>query len=329
MSTAGPPSNSPADHPTATPDRTTAEVVKALEGLGVAMEADAPLGPKTWYGLGGAAQVLAHPSGNAQLAALVHRCVEAHLPLRVLGHGANLLVSDEGVPGVVVVLDDPSWQKMDLDEKTGIATVGAGCDLFQIVPQSVKSGLDGLVHLAGIPGSVGGAIRMNAGGSFGDIGQTVKTVEVMSDQGQVYFRDRDDLEFAYRSSNILAPFILGASFQLEPTDPEELKTRLKEIWFYKKNTQPISERSAGCCFKNPDPQEQPSSDGRPAGMLIDQAGLKGHRLGSARVSELHANFIEADANGKADDVIRLMDHVKQAVQDRFDVALEREVVVWP
>ena len=302
---------------------------EAIADLGIRHQTNAPLGPRTWYGVGGPAEVLAHPASTAQLAALVNRCREKTIPLYVLGSGANLLVRDQGVTGIVVTLDDPAWKGVEIDEDRATITAGAGVDLFQLVTRSAKAGLDGLVHVAGIPASIGGAIRMNAGGAFGDIGSSVARVQVMSDAGQVYYRDRDDLEFGYRRSNIHAPFILSADFQLDSAEPHDLMKRLKEVWFYKKSTQPMSEHTAGCCFKNPDFDQQPAAAGRTAGQLIDQAGLKNHTIGCARVSDLHANFIAAEPNGSADDVADLIQHVQHTVRDRFGVELQREIVIWP
>ncbi|MEM9414005.1 MAG: UDP-N-acetylmuramate dehydrogenase [Planctomycetota bacterium] len=317
--------------PDATPETRPAPDSAALhallDDLSIRCEDDAPLGPLTWYHVGGHAQMLAHPATPAQLGELVRRCREQGVPLRVLGSGANLLVREGVVPGVTVRLDDQHWNTMQVEGNT--VRVGAGYDLHRLVIETAKLGLDGLVQVAGIPASIGGAIRMNAGGTYGDVGQAVKRVQVMSATGQVYFRDRDDLDFTYRSSNIDAPFILEAEFELQPDDAKELLRRVKEIYFYKTNSQPFAEKSAGCCFKNP-PEDDATAGGRPAGMLIDQAGLKGFALGTARVSEVHANFIVADKEGaRAEDVYQLMKHVQAVVRDRFGVALEREVVVWP
>ncbi|MFI4862312.1 MAG: UDP-N-acetylmuramate dehydrogenase [Phycisphaerales bacterium JB063] len=298
-----------------------------LDDLHIKYEDDAPLGPLTWYNVGGHAQVLAHPETPAQLGELVRRCHERGVPMRVLGSGANLLVREGVVPGVTIRLDQPHWNAMQVEGHT--VRAGAGYDLHRLVIETAKLGLDGLAQVAGIPASIGGAVRMNAGGTYGDVGQVVKRVQVMSATGQVYYRDRDDLDFTYRSSNIDAPLILEAEFELQPDDAKELLKRVKEIYFYKTNSQPFSDKSAGCCFKNP-PEDDPHAQGRPAGMLIDQAGLKGFTLGTASVSEVHANFFVADKHhAKAEDVYKLMQHVQAEVQDRFGVHLEREVVVWP
>ncbi|MEO1237622.1 MAG: UDP-N-acetylenolpyruvoylglucosamine reductase, partial [Planctomycetota bacterium] len=194
----------------------------------------------------------------------------------------------------------------------------------KLVPASARAGLSGLVHVAGIPATVGGAVHMNAGGAFGDIGESVRRVRVMSDAGQVFDCDRDDLDFGYRRTNIYEPFILEAEFALDPADPERLMKRYKEIYLHKKNSQPMGDKSAGCCFKNPPPEV-----GAPAGRLIDETGLKGFSIGGASVSDVHANFVVADPKtATSADVLAVMDHVEAVVRDKFGVALERELVVW-
>lgn len=309
-----------------------------LQEMGIRHETDAPIGKaRTWYGVGGRADLLAHPAGVAQLSALAARCHDNGIPTYVLGSGANLLIKDQGVRGVVIRLDDPSFDPIKV-EGTNV-TAGPGVDLFKLVIECAKRGLAGLAHVAGIPASVGGAVRMNAGGAFGDIGSTVKKVHVMAENGQVYCRDRDDLVFGYRTTNIVAPYILDVEFDMDEADPQELARRVKEIFLYKKSTQPMAENSAGCAFKNPSiviPGHEPEEDGPPAptqrvsaGKLIDEAGLKGHRIGGAEVSQRHANFIFTHPGCTAADVLALMDHVKHTVLDHSGVALQREVVVWP
>jgi len=324
-----------------TPD-TPEQLSAILNELGIRHETDAPIGKDmTWYGVGGNAAALAHPAGTAQLSALVARCYDEKVPTYILGSGANLLVKDQGVHGIVIRLDDPSFSQIKI-EGTKI-TAGPGVDLFKLVLESAKAGLAGLAHVAGIPASVGGAVRMNAGGAFGDIGSTVHKVHVMAENGQVYCRDRDDLVFGYRTTNIVAPYILDVEFDMDEADPQEVAKRVKEIFLYKKNTQPMAENSAGCAFKNPtiikpgyEPDPDAGDDGPPpptervsAGKLIDDAGLKGHRIGGAEVSQRHANFIFTHPGCTAADVIALMEHIQQTVLDHSGVSLKREVVVWP
>ncbi|MEM1445557.1 MAG: UDP-N-acetylmuramate dehydrogenase [Planctomycetota bacterium] len=293
-----------------------------LDDLNVPVEQDAPIGSRTWYRCGGNAALLAKPATTAQLSSLIERCNEQMVPVYVMGGGANLLVREAGVDGVVVRLDDEAFRQIKIEGTT--LTAGPGVDLFTLVSATCKAGLAGLVHIAGIPGTVGGAVRMNAGGAFGDIGESVSRVQLMSSEGQVYYRDRDDLSFDYRRTNIVAPFILDVTFELAEEAPAVLNQRMREIFMFKKTSQPMGDKSAGCTFKNP-----PRDVAPPAGKLIDDAGLKGKAVGKASVSDVHANFIVAEPGCLADDVIRLMDEVAAEVQSKFGVGLEREVVVWP
>jgi len=300
-----------------------------LGELHVRYERNVPMGSLTWYGTGGCAQVLAHPSSVQQLSALAARCREAAIPVRVLGSGANLLVVSD-VAGIVVKLDDPCFDQMRIE--ADIVTAGAGYALPKLVLETAKAALGGLHVLSGIPASIGGAVRMNAGGTFGDIGGCVRRVQVMDGSGQVYYRDRDDLVFAYRKTNIVAPYILEVEFELAPDDPNELVKQVKEIFLYKKNTQPVGERSAGCVFKNPaPPTDDPGGTSMPgltAGELIDQAGLKGYRAGGAEVSQRHANFIVAHDGCTASEILAVIENIETTVCNHSGVRLERELVVW-
>ncbi len=293
-----------------------------LDGLNLAVEPDAPIGARTWYRCGGRAALLAKPANAAQLSSLIERCNDRLVPVYVMGGGANLLIGDAGVDGVVVRLENDSFRQIRIEGTT--LTAGPGVDLFTLVSATCKAGLAGLAHLAGIPGTVGGAIRMNAGGAYGDIGESVVRVQLMSSEGQVYYRNRDDLDFGYRRTNIVAPFILDVEFDLFEEDPAALNRRMREIFMFKKTSQPMADKSAGCTFKNP-----PRDVAPPAGKLIDDAGLKGRTIGKASVSDVHANFIVAEPGCQADDVIRLMSEVAAEVHAKFGVTLEREVVVWP
>src|SRR6185295_9451067 len=183
-----------------------------------------------------------------------------------------------------------------------------------------KQGLAGIECLAGIPGTVGGGVRMNAGGKFGDIGAVVQVVQVMDVGGMVFERTKDDLVFDYRSTNIAAKFILGATMELEEDDPDRIMKRTKEIWFFKRNTQPLNTKNCGCIFKNP--------RGLSAGALIDQAGLKGMRVGGAEVSQKHANFITAHPGCTAADVHKLVKIIREKVYEKNEILLESEVRIW-
>jgi len=310
-----------------------------LADLNIHYQTDVPLAPLTWCGLGGPARILATPSSIQQLSTLLARCHDEQIPVYILGSGANLLVRDEGVDGLVVQLSDPAFGAIRPDDD-GLS-VGAGCDLGKLVLHAAKAGRAGLEGLAGIPATVGGAVRMNAGGSFGEIGRAVRRIQVIDAAGQVYYRDRDDLHFGYRHTNIDAKVIAAVDFELTEQDPAELIQQVKRVFLYKKNTQPLGERSAGCTFKNPTPptpsvsdddasQAEPAAETAtwPAGKLIDEAGLKGHRIGGAHVSDRHANFILIDPGATAADVLALIDHIRDTVADKFNVTLHRELVLW-
>ena len=296
--------------------------------LDVQVELDAPIGTRTWFNAGGSADVLLHPAGVEDLSEIVRRSRRTETPLRILGEGANLLVSDEGVDGIVLRLDAPEFRGIEFnaDGNVELMRVGAGADMARTLMDATRRGLAGLGQMAGIPASVGGALRMNAGGAFGSIGDAVEAVACLSRGGDVHVYPASELRFDYRSTNIPKGIILWAVFRVTPTDPITLRKKVKEIFAYKKSTQPLGENTAGCMFRNPllPGEEEHASAGR----IIDQAGLKGHRVGSAQVSPLHANFITIDRNGQADDAITLSDEIAHRMHTEHGVKLEREVVVW-
>ncbi|MFW5681863.1 MAG: UDP-N-acetylmuramate dehydrogenase [Phycisphaeraceae bacterium] len=297
-----------------------------LADLSIQLEPDADLGPRTWYGIGGRAEVLAHPDSPETLAELVRRCRESDVPMRILGSGANLLVVDR-VPGVVVTLDAPAFRAVVYEDDHAVVA-GAGVDLMKLVLETARKGLSGLEHCAGIPATVGGAVRMNCGGAFGDIASAVRSVRVVTGEGELIERTKDELGFGYRRSDLADQIVVDVHFALTPDEPHDLMRRVKEIFFYKKNSQPMADRSAGCAFKNPAPD--PETDVvRSAGKLIDDAGLKNHRVGGAWVSERHANFVVADESAAPRDILRVIEDVERTVEEVHNIRLEREVVVWP
>lgn len=279
---------------------------------------DEPLSPRTYFRLGGPAEMFVRPRNIDELTAVVLRCLEEEIPLRILGGGCNVLVRDEGVKGVVLHLEGPEFTDTRIEGHRVIA--GAGATLSAVINRTVKEGLAGLETLVGIPGSIGGALHTNAGGRAGDIGQFVGSATVMDAEGQIHTRTADEMSFAYRTSSLDDPVILRAELELETEDPEEIVKRLRKLWIIKKSEQPLSAQSAGCIFKNP--------RGLSAGMLIDQAGLKGTQIGGAEVSDRHANFIVANKNCSAQDVLRLIDLVRGKVAERFGIELELEIQIW-
>ena len=287
-------------------------------GLEEAVQENVPLAPYTWYKIGGPAKYFIRPRSIEELQMASQRCAENQIPVYVLGLGANLLVSDQGVNGAVFRLDQDFFRRVKFEKN--VLEVGAGVDMQKLVLLTCRNGLSGLECLAGIPGTIGGGIRMNAGGKFGDIGAVVNRVGVMDVSGLLFERTKDDLVFDYRSTNISAKFILNATFELDEEDPERIMRKVKEIWMYKRNSQPLNTKNAGCIFKNP--------RGLSAGALIDQAGLKGMKVGGAEVSEKHANFVVAHTGATADDVLRLIKIIRERVFEKDGIHLESEVQVW-
>ncbi len=287
-------------------------------GLEEIVEANHRLAPYTWYGLGGPAEYFVRPQTEDQLSEVVRRCTQEGVGVRVIGCGSNLLVGDEGVPGAVIKLSQGTFTETRIEANTLAA--GAGAELSALVLDCVKKGFAGLEALTGIPGSVGGAIFMNAGGRFGDIGSVVTAVSLMDAEGNVFEKAKPELSFDYRSTNITAKYILAARMTLLPGDPEQIMRTVQEAWIYKKNNQPLNARNCGCIFKNP--------AGASAGALIDRIGLKGLQIGGAAVSEKHANFIVAGKGCTSTDVLRLIEAVRDRVKDQCDVELETEIEVW-
>lgn len=289
-----------------------------FSGLEEIVEADYPLARRTWYGLGGPADYFIRPKDTDQLKEVVQRCNENGIPMHVMGFGSNLLVSDDGVRGAVLKLEAGRFAQVEFGERE--VTAWAGAELSKLVLTCVEKGLSGIETLTGIPGSVGGAVKMNAGGNFGDFGSAVESVTLMASTGNIFEKNKPELEFDYRRTNITAKFILNARLKFNAGDPEMIMRTVKEIWICKKNSQPLNTKNSGCIFKNP--------RGISAGALIDRAGLKGTRIGGAVVSEKHANFIIAEKGCTSSDVMKLIENVRKAVKEQFDVDLELEIEIW-
>lgn len=274
----------------------------------------------TWFGVGGGADRLLVPESIEELQrALTERDSEEG-PIRVLGDGANLLVCDDGVDGLVI--DTRTLNAVEWGERTLRAQCGA--KLPRLVTEACRRGLGGLEGLGGIPASVGGAVRMNAGGAFGQIADVVARVHVLDPSGNRHALVPDELQFGYRWSNLGGLIVVEVELTLTPDDPETLRSRLKEVMAHKKDAQPLADRSAGCVFKNPEVDGERVGAGR----LIDKAGLKGERIGGASVSERHGNFIVVEDGATAADVIALIERVRTRVREHCGVELEQEVVVW-
>jgi UDP-N-acetylmuramate dehydrogenase len=276
------------------------------------------LAPYLHLRLGGPAEYLVQPRSREELSAVVRRCFEERLPLRILGGGCNVLVRDEGVKGVVLRLSEPAFTQVTVEGNQ--VRAGTGAAVSALISQAARHGLAGLETLVGIPGTVGGALRCNAGDRSGDISQFVRQVEVLDSHGATQVRERDELRFGYHSSNLDDPVILTADFRLESDPPDAIVKRMRRAWIQRKASQPLSYQPACRAFRNPRALS--------AAALIDQAGLARTRVGGAEVSERDSNYIVIHPDASSRDVLRLIDLIRSRVQERFNVELELEVTIW-
>jgi UDP-N-acetylmuramate dehydrogenase len=275
-----------------------------------------PLAQRTTFKIGGPVRWLVSPRDSAELGGLLRAARECDIETRVLGGGSNLLRLDG-------LLDSCILQLNRLASYEWTATrvlVQAGCNLPKLVKESVARGFEGLEPLTGVPGSVAGALVMNAGGKHGEIESVVRWVEVLTPEGELRRLARHEIDFRYRWSSLRGQLIVAAELELRPGDPLALKAKYDAILADKKATQPMGAPNAGCVFKNP--------PGGKAGRMIDACGLKGRRIGGASISEKHANFMINDGGASGDDVMRLIDLARETVRARFEVDLELEILVW-
>lgn len=272
----------------------------------------------TWFRLGGTARWLYRPHDVADLSAFCARARSESVPWKILGCGANVLVRDDGFDGVVIRLDQPAFR--DVHWCDDGVEVGAGVELMPLAKKCAAMGYSGLEAMAGIPATIGGAVRMNAGGRFGDFGSAVREIRVLDRGGSIQTWNQERIGFGYRHSDIEDRVVLWARLELRPDDPDKTQAMFTDFFEQKKATQPLADHSAGCIFKNP--------PGASAGAMIDRAGLKGTASGRAKVSERHANFIVADRGATSSDVLRLIDIVRERVFDAYGTRLETEIDIW-
>lgn len=281
--------------------------------------AEVALDAYTWYGLGGVARWFAQPRDEAELAALLRRCREHGIAWRVLGRGANLLVRDGRLDALVLRLGGDHFDSVAVDGTSVFA--GAAADFPKLIRKALQHGLTGLESLAGIPGSLGGVVRMNAGGKYGEIGAHVREVRVLRADGEFATLSAERVNFRYRRTDLADCIVLGARLELHLGDAEQALLRHRDVWNEKSATQPaVAERSCGCIFKNP--------PGGSAGRLVDAAGLKGQRVGGAEISARHANFIVARNGATAQHVLDLIALAKDRVRATSGIELELEVEIW-
>lgn len=290
-----------------------------LNGVKGRIRKDELLSGHTTFKIGGPARYFVEPLDLDDLRLLVKLAGKYKMPFLIIGAGSNLLVSDRGIRGVVIKLNSQNFKKLSFGNN--VVTAGSGCLLSQVIKNSQKRSLSGIEFLAGIPGTVGGALAMNAGICGKNIGDLVEEITIMDYNGNIKKLTRSKIKFGYRSSSLSKYIVLNASLRLSINRQAEIASAIKNYLDSRKEKQELSLPSAGCVFKN-------HHSMGPAGRLIDLCGLKGKRIGGACVSEKHANFIVNAGKASAADVSALMDAVREKVETRFKVTLKPEIKIW-
>lgn len=293
------------------------DTARALHDLGVAFDEDAPLVKRTWWRAGGPAGGLVTARDLPALAAIQRAAHDTGCSVFVLGNASNLLVSDRGIPGLVLRLAG-ELASISAEGDPPVLRLGAGLKLMPFIGRMQREGWTGLEMLAGVPGTMGGAVVMNAGTSLGEVVDALLDVEVVLPDGTIETLTRDDLRMSYRTAHLPDGAIV-ASARLRTTgdDPEASRRTIQAHLDYRANTQPVDVPTCGSTFRNP--------PGDRAGRLIEAAGLKGARIGGAQVSEKHANFLVNTGEATASDIRRLIEHVQAEVARVHGVELVREV----
>jgi UDP-N-acetylmuramate dehydrogenase len=272
-----------------------------------------PLGKYTSFQIGGPADFYLEPADKADVVAIVTYLQQQRLPYLILGKGSNMLVSDDGVRGAVINLESGLSH---ISVSGNVVTAEAGLSLARFVDFCIHHSLQGVEMLPGIPGTIGGAVVMNAGAYGGEISDHLVTVEVLR-KGNVTTVSKQDSGFSYRHSNFQGDIILGATFQLAAGDKQEIMKNRRDLLIKRNRAQPVNFPNSGSMFKNP--------KGGYAAKLIEEAGLKGKRIGNAQISEKHANFIVNHGNATAEEVLSLIELAKSTVAKKFNIDLELEV----
>lgn len=294
-------------------DQFLTELQNVMGGSGIFMEE--PMKKHTTFRVGGPADVLVQPDETA-LAAILALCRQYHVPYSFIGNGSNLLVGDKGIRGVVIEMTDPMGN-IEVDGTK--ITAQAGAMLSKIANTAASNGLGGMEFAAGIPGSVGGAVVMNAGAYGGEMKDIIEKVYVLDENGVQLELDRDALDLGYRHSCIPEKkyIVTKVVLDLVPRDEAEIRSEMKELNEKRAEKQPLQYPSAGSTFKRP--------EGYFAGKLIMDAGLRGYQVGGAQVSEKHCGFVINKGDATAADICQLMQDVSDKVQAQFGVVLEPEV----
>lgn len=281
---------------------------------------DEPMSRHTSLGVGGLADALVFPRGKEELRNTLAYLVQAGLPYLPLGYGTNLIVRDGGYRGVIVGLKNLKRLVVEQEGDKTVFRAEAGVPLAVLLDKSLREGLAGLEFCAGMPGSVGGAVRMNAGAYGCEIKDVVRKVVFLTKAAEIIKRSREELNFSYRALEISPQdIVIEAAFYLRSANEEESRPLVEKILAQRKEKHPLTYRNAGSVFKNP--------EGAPAGRIIEELGLKGICRGGAQISEKHGNFIVNLGGAKAADVLGLIDLVKAKVLEEKGISLETEVCI--
>lgn len=277
----------------------------------------------TSFRIGGPAVIWAEPKDNKELKKTLILAKKESIPAFIMGGGSNVLANDKGFNGIVIHLGSPYFKKAIIRGKT--VKVGAGYSMAALVMLCCNKGLSGLESLIGIPGTVGGAVFMNAGGwsspLYKNIGDYVSALKVMDYDGNMKILKKDDIDFGYRNSNLSRYIILEVVLTLGREARSVLVSRCSKFLNIKRQKQVLDMPSAGCVFKNPENFQFTT------GQMIDMLGLKGKRMGGAEISKKHANFIVNKKNATSADVFKLIDLIKTKVMDNYKIELELEIKV--
>lgn len=276
-----------------------------------------PLSHYTYTKTGGKADVLIFPKTESEVEMAFRYAKEQQLPLTILGNASNLIVKDGGIRGVVLILTD--MNQIEVSDTTIVAQSGA--KLIEVSRQATEHSLTGLEFACGIPGSIGGAVYMNAGAYGGEVCDIIESVTVLTQDGTIETYSAQACAFSYRHSVFQDnhAIVLSTTFRLEKGDLANIRERVADLTFQRESKQPLEYPSCGSVFKRP--------EGHFAGKLIQDSGLQGHRIGGVEVSTKHAGFMVNVANGTATDYLQLIAHVQSVVLEKFGVHLEPEVKI--
>lgn len=292
------------------------ELIHQIENIGCNISPDYPMNKYTWLKVGGQADVVVEPNNHNEFIALLNLLSSSNIPWVVLGEGSNTIVYDRGITGIVI--STKKLKKFEIVEETKVLAE-SGVILGTILNRTIKAGLTGFEFAAGIPGTVGGGIFMNAGANNGEIKDVVDTVWIWLDGKEISIK-RSEINFEYRKSDLPKRCVITkALFKLERGDSVKSEQNVKEYMTKRNSTQPIKMSNTGSIFKNPPDIA--------AGQLIEELGLKGFRIGGAQFSDLHANFIVNTGNAKASDVLELIEKAKKEALTKRGIKLETEVRV--